>query len=107
VSSRKCLSDEQLRQLRGFVKQGGGLVVTGQAGFYDAWRRLRVEPGLRGLADYAAGAASAQAYEETVEGGALPGGPHVRKKAGKGFVYSDRFDRCAEGANGAFEPTAS
>jgi hypothetical protein len=82
----ECLSDEQLRQLRGFVEQGGGLVVTGQAGFYDEWRRLRVEPGLRGLADYPAGAASAQAYEETVEGGALPGGPPVRKEVGKGRV---------------------
>jgi hypothetical protein len=79
----ECLSDEQLRLIRSFIEQGGGLVVTGQAGLYDQWRRLRVEPGLRGLADQPL---SARAYEETVEGGADLGGPPVRKEVGKGRV---------------------
>ncbi len=79
----ECLSDEQLRFLRSFVERGGGLVVTGQAGLYDAWRRLRVEPGLRGLVEQQL---PARAYEETVEGAPMPGGPPVRKEVGKGRV---------------------
>jgi glycosyl hydrolase family 42 (putative beta-galactosidase) len=79
----ECLSDEQLKLLKSFVEQGGGLVATGQAGFYDEWRRLRVEPGLSGLAEPPR---FARAYEETVEGGPLPGGPAVRKEVGKGRV---------------------
>ena len=60
----ECLSDLQLKQIRDFVENGGGLVVLGQAGLYDQWRRLRVNPGLAGLVD---GQQPAKAYEETVE----------------------------------------
>jgi hypothetical protein len=45
----ECLSDEQLSAVRKYVEAGGGLIVTGQAGFYDSWRRSRVTPGLEDL----------------------------------------------------------
>jgi hypothetical protein len=45
----ECLSDEQLAALRKYVEGGGGLIVTGQAGFYDSWRRSKVTPGLADL----------------------------------------------------------
>ena len=44
-----CLSDEQLALLRKYVEAGGGLIVIGQSGFYDPWRRSRVTPGLADL----------------------------------------------------------
>jgi beta-galactosidase GanA len=40
----ECLSDAQLASIRSFVAGGGGLVATGQAGLYDQWRRVRVQP---------------------------------------------------------------
>jgi hypothetical protein len=79
----ECLSEEQLALVRRFVEAGGGLVATGQAGLYDEWRRLRGEPGLRGLVGQQP---SAQAYEETVEEGSLPSVPALRKEFGKGRV---------------------
>ena len=42
----ECLSDQQLNAVRKYVAEGGGLIVTGKAGFYDSWRRSRVKPGL-------------------------------------------------------------
>ena len=79
----ECLSDGQLRLILSFFEQGGGLVVIGQSGFYDEWRRLRVEPGLRGLVGQES---PARAYEESVEAAPLPSGPPVRKEVGKGRV---------------------
>ena len=79
----ECLSDEQLGRIRSFVENGGGLVAIGQAGLYDEWRRLRIEPGLKGLAD---GQAPAPAYEEEVQESAGPSGSPQRKEVGKGRV---------------------
>lgn len=45
----ECMSDEQIATVRKYVDAGGGLIVTGRAGFYDAWRRSRVTPGLADL----------------------------------------------------------
>jgi hypothetical protein len=45
----QCISDEQLALLRKYVEAGGGLIVIGQSGFYDPWRRSRVTPGLANL----------------------------------------------------------
>jgi Beta-galactosidase trimerisation domain len=47
----ECLSDEQLQAIQRYVAAGGGLVATEQTGLYDAWRRMRVEPGLKDLMD--------------------------------------------------------
>ena len=78
----ECLSDEQLTRIRSFVEQGGGLVAIGQAGLYDEWRRLRPEPGLKGLVD---GQARAHDYEEEVQE-TTAAGHSQRKTFGKGRV---------------------
>jgi len=78
----ECLSDEQLARIRSFVERGGGLVAIGQAGIYDEWRRLRPEPGLKGLID---GQAPARDYEEEVQETAATGHSQ-RKTFGKGRV---------------------
>lgn len=88
----ECLPDGQLALIRRFVEGGGGLVATGQAGLYDEWRRLRVEPGLRGLVDIQA---PAKAYEESVETLEVSAGTPVRKEFGKGrvvYVPAVEFD---------------
>lgn len=79
----ECLSGEQIAKIRSFVENGGGLIATGQAGLYDEWRRLRVEPGLKGLADAQQPASS---YEEHVRAVNISSGLPVRKLAGKGRV---------------------
>jgi len=79
----ECLSDEQLASVRRFVENGGGLLAIGQAGLYDEWRRLRIEPGLRGLVDQQP---TARAYEETVGGGSLSRGASSHKEVGRGRV---------------------
>lgn len=77
----ECLSDEQIGKIRSFVENGGGLIATGQAGLYDEWRRLRVEPGLKGLAE---GQQPASSYEERVRAVKISSGLPVRKSVGKG-----------------------
>lgn len=47
----ECLSDTQLQIIGRYVAAGGGLIATEQSGLYDAWRRLRMEPGLKDLVD--------------------------------------------------------
>ena len=79
----ECLSDEQLDWIRRYVKAGGGLVVTEQAGLYDSWRRQRVNPGLEGLVDGQVQAAG----HRTVEAAARTAvGMSARKKFGQGRV---------------------
>jgi hypothetical protein len=80
----ECLSDEQLARIRSFVGNGGGLVVIGQAGLYDEWRRLRIEPGLKGLVERQAPAPDYE--EEVAEESAAPSGSVQRKEVGKGRV---------------------
>lgn len=87
----ECLSDPQIAAIRIFVANGGGLVATGQAGLYDQWRRLRVEPGLRGLID---SQPRARDYEEEVEAVEISGEP-VRKQYEKGravYLPEVKFD---------------
>jgi Beta-galactosidase/Beta-galactosidase trimerisation domain len=79
----ECLSDAHIAKIRSFVEGGGGLIATGQSGLYDEWRRLRVEPGLKDLAD---GQPSASAYEERVGALEIASGLPVRKLVGKGRV---------------------
>ncbi len=79
----ECLSDDQIAKIRSFVEGGGGLIATGQAGLYDEWRRLRVEPGLKGLVD---AQRPASAYEEEVGALEISSGLPIRKVADKGRV---------------------
>lgn len=51
LPNAECLSDEQLQAIQRYVAAGGGLVATEQTGLYDAWRRMRIEPGLKSLVD--------------------------------------------------------
>ncbi len=76
----ECLSDAQLAAIRRFVDQGGGLVAIGQAGLYDQWRRLRVQPGLAGLVE---GQPVARDYEERVSHREISGTP-TRREVGQG-----------------------
>ncbi len=88
----ECLSDPQIATLRQFVANGGGLVVIGEAGIYDEWRRLRTRPGLFGLVDVQP---PAKAYEENVLKTELPAGEPVRKIAGRGrtvYLPALQFD---------------
>jgi hypothetical protein len=87
----ECLSDEQLASIRQFVANGGGLVAIGQSGLYDPWRRLRVEPGLKGLVD---NQRAARPYEENPEKVQIAGAA-VRREVGKGrtvYLPELRFD---------------
>jgi hypothetical protein len=79
----ECLSDGQLASIRKFVAGGGGLVATGQSGLYDQWRRLRVEPGLKGLIE---SQPKAKDYEEEAAAAEIAGVP-ARKEYGKGRVF--------------------
>lgn len=41
LADQESLSDESVSALKNFVKEGGGIVMTGNTGKYDRWRRLR------------------------------------------------------------------
>jgi len=88
----ECLSDDQMAAIRGFVEAGGGLVVIGQSGLYDEWRRLRVTPGLHGLVDTQDRGAD---YEVVVTASAAASGIPLRKEVGRGrvlYIPGLRFD---------------
>lgn len=83
LPNSECLSDGQISALRKFVEGGGGLVVTEQAGMYDEWRRVRVQPGLAGLVE---SQPRAEAYQERVVGASSASTRPVRKEFGGGRV---------------------
>jgi hypothetical protein len=83
LPNSECLSDEQLTLIRRYVDQGGGLVVTEQAGLYDEWRRLRVQPGLSELVDHQPTGSS---YQEEVKPTSPIAGATLRKQVGRGRV---------------------
>ncbi len=88
----ECLTDVQLDLIRSFVEKGGGLVATGQSGLYDAWRRRRAEPGLRGIVDIRD---QGSEYEETVGAMQITTGAPVRKEVGTGrsvYIPGVAFD---------------
>lgn len=41
LANQESLSDKTTAKIKDFVKNGGGLVATGNTGMYDGWRRLR------------------------------------------------------------------
>ena len=49
LADQECLSDEKLDLIRNFVKQGGGLVATGNTSLYTEWRQRKREFGLKDL----------------------------------------------------------
>ncbi len=92
LPNTECLSDHQIALLRTFVSGGGSLVVIGQSGLYDEWRRVRVIPGLKDLIDYQV---TATGYQETVQASAASAGTSTRKQLGPGrvaYLPSVQFD---------------
>ena len=83
LPNSECLSDEQLTLIRRYVDQGGGLVVNEQAGLYDEWRRLRVQPGLSELVDHQPTGSS---YQQEVKPTSAIAGATLRKQVGRGRV---------------------
>ncbi len=43
LANQESLSEETTVKIKEFVKNGGGLVATGNTGMYDGWRRFRKE----------------------------------------------------------------
>jgi hypothetical protein len=84
LPNSESLSDEQISVIRRFVESGGGLVVIGQSGLYDEWRRLRVTPGLHDLVD---NQVRGEAYEEEVTASTAASGAPLRKEVGQGRVF--------------------
>lgn len=43
LANQESLSEQAIIKIKEFVKNGGGIVATGNTGMYDGWRRLRKE----------------------------------------------------------------
>jgi len=41
LANQESLTDGTISALKAFAKKGGGLVITGNTGMYDGWRRIR------------------------------------------------------------------
>lgn len=51
LANQECMTDDQIGKVKSFVKNGGGLVVTGSTSLYNEWRRMRLRMGLRDMFD--------------------------------------------------------
>lgn len=49
LADQECLNDEELDLIRSFVKNGGGLVATGNTSLFTGWRKRKSEFGLKDL----------------------------------------------------------
>ena len=49
LAGQESLSDRAVEQLRAYAKSGGGLLITGNSGMYNEWRRRRDENPFAGL----------------------------------------------------------
>jgi hypothetical protein len=83
LANCECLSDSQLSLLRDYVERGGALVVIGQTGLYDEWRRVRNTPGLDGMVDRQEAALE---YQQQVDFRREHPGSATRKNVGRGRV---------------------
>ncbi len=84
LPNTECLSGEQIEAIQRYVAAGGGLVATEQTGLYDAWRRMRVEPGLK---DLIAGQASIHGHKKRAAETAAAGGLQRKTVGGGRTVY--------------------
>jgi len=83
LPNSECLSDEQLALLKAFVSTGGSLVLIGETGTYDEWRRMRVAPGFQDLlGDPRALAKPAEGAEKNLEAPARS----LKKQVGRGRI---------------------
>lgn len=88
----ECLSDTEISLLRNYVEHGGGLVVLGETGLYDEWRRVRVTPGLAGMVD---NQAAAVGYQQEVGHVVEHAGSSSKRTVGRGrvgFLLTMEFD---------------
>jgi hypothetical protein len=102
LPNTECLSDHQITLLRTFVSGGGSLIVIGQSGLYDEWRRVRVIPGFQNLVDHQV---TAFGYQENVKATATTDGTSSRKQIGRGrvaYLPSMEFDGPLPPARGDF-----
>jgi hypothetical protein len=53
LANQESLSDENLDAIMGFVRNGGGLVMTKNTGLYDKWRRSREKRGFHEIFEQA------------------------------------------------------
>jgi len=54
LADQECLNDEKLDLIRNFVKNGGGLVATGNTSLYTEWRQRKKDFGLNDLFQFPA-----------------------------------------------------
>ena len=81
LADQECLSEEQMRLIRDWVKRGGGLVATGHSSLYTEWRQRRRDFGLQDLFNAKAPAWAGARGEEKM----LDSGP-IRNQVGQGRV---------------------
>lgn len=65
LANQESLPDETISKITQFVQKGGGIVVTGNTGTYDQWRRLRQFRGFREI--FGEGWLSPVAYGGTIQ----------------------------------------
>jgi len=83
LPNSECLSDAHIALLSSYVERGGALVVIGQAGQYDEWRRVRIVPGLIEMVDDQKPVLD---YQEDVAFQMGVAGPSSKKAVGRGRV---------------------
>jgi hypothetical protein len=81
----ECLSEEEAKDLTGYVESGGGLVLTERTSLYDTWRRRRRAPALEPLL------AGAKGYENLRFGGEAGENINVAQSEGAGLVLRGTF----------------
>ena len=81
----ECLSEEEAKDLMGYVESGGGLVLTERTSLYDTWRRRRRAPALEPLL------AGAKGYENLRFGGEAGENINVAQSEGAGLVLRGTF----------------
>ena len=98
LADQECLSEEQMDQIRAFVKNGGGLVASEHTSLYTPWRNRRRDFGLADLFSVQAPAYVPWPWQPD---GILPIKP-VKHQVGKGrVVYLPEVKPSVEKPTGA------
>ena len=87
LADQECLSDEQCRRICAYVRNGGGLVITGDTSRYDDWHRVRAAWGLAemfGWKKECFGSVEPMARESVYIGIPRPGREGERREFGAG-----------------------
>jgi hypothetical protein len=98
LGSQECLSEEAVKKLREYVREGGGLVATGHTSLFTDWRRVRADYaladvlGVHALAERALPAARRGAFGKG-RAAYLPAVTPARPMADSLALGSSGFDR--------------